>query len=79
MVTSGKADAYFSLKRTSERNKTLLFTNNALIKQSFLYLHLLAKTSVTMVILKNFQLTALGLNAVHHMVIKLTPPLKMEF
>ncbi len=37
MVKDGKADAYFSLKKTPEREKDLLFTNVPLIRQSFVF------------------------------------------
>lgn len=37
MVTKGDADAYFSLKKTPEREKQLLFTNEPLIQQPFVF------------------------------------------
>ncbi|WP_319477059.1 transporter substrate-binding domain-containing protein [Marispirochaeta aestuarii] len=37
MVNDGDVDAYFSLKRTPERERDLLFTNEPLIRQSFVF------------------------------------------
>jgi polar amino acid transport system substrate-binding protein len=37
MVNNGDIDAYFSLKRTPERERDLLFTNEPLIRQSFVF------------------------------------------
>lgn len=37
MVQNGEVDAYFSLKRNAEREKYLLFTNEPLIRQPFVF------------------------------------------
>jgi polar amino acid transport system substrate-binding protein len=37
MVQTGEVDAFFSLKKTPEREKKLLFTNEPLIKQPFVF------------------------------------------
>lgn len=37
MVETGKVDAYFSLKKTPERERTLLFTHQPLVTQTFVF------------------------------------------
>lgn len=37
MVKNGEVDAYFSLKKTAEREQYLLFTNTQLVKQPFVF------------------------------------------